>query len=236
MLTIIITLLVISAPFIWVGYKHLRNADKAEKIYREAKVKFENECNRLGICRDNQFSDMYTASFIRCDDTKERIAVYAGQSNRFAVIPYRDFWMILNGANIGMVSTSGNTQYVTNHIGETSVTTKYATPQVYASVTGYRPKIITFCDGETNIDPGYVFDSTGKIGKFRMEKTKMFCEIADSGMGKIRTYADITWKKYKNHTYKKGEPGQSYLEWKKEWDARKRALANKPDPYGSHSI
>ena len=208
MLTFIITLLVISAPFIWVGYKHLRNADKAEKIYREAKDKFENECKRLGICRDNQFSDMYTASFIRCDDTKERIAVYAGQSNRFAVIPYREYGMILCSFSGGVTSAAGNTQYVTTSIGGTSITTKYSPSQASFYIAGYTPKILVFHDGVRSVaNPGYIFDSTGKIGKFRMEKTKTFCEVADSGMGKIGTYADITWKKYKNHTYKKDDPG-----------------------------
>ena len=64
----------------------------------------------------------------------------------------------------------------------------------------------------------------------------MFCEVANHGMECINFYASSIDYKYRKHIYKKGEPGQSYLEWKKEWDARERALANKPDPYGSHSI
>ena len=232
MQTIIITLLVISAPFVWVWYKHRHNAKEAEKIYWEAKDKFENECKRLSIRRDNQFSDMYTASFIRCDDTKERIAVYAGQSNRFAVIPYRDYGMILCSISSGAISASGNTQYVTTSIGGTSITTKYSPSQARIYIAGYTPEILVLRDGVRSVEnPGYVFDSTGKIGKSRMGKTKMFCEAVNHGMQKISIYANV-----KNGKLTDWSPGQNYLEWKKEWDARERALANKPDPYGSHSI
>lgn len=232
MQTIIISLLVVLAPFVWVWYKQRRNAKEAEKIYWEAKDKFENECKRLGVRRDNQFSDMYTASFIRCDDAKERIAVYAGQSNRFAVIPYRDYGMILCSFSGGVISASGSTQYVTTSIGGTSITTKYSPSQASFYIAGYTPEILVFRDGVRSVeDPGYVFDSTGKIGKSRMEKTKMFCEVVNHGMKKISIYANV-----KNGKLTDWSPGQNYLEWGKEWDARERALANKPDPYGSHSI
>ena len=235
--TIIITLLVISAPFVWVWYKHWNNAKEAEKIYWYAKIKFEDECGRLDIRSDKQFSDMYTASFIRCDDTKESIAVYAGQSNRFAVIPYRDLGMVLCSSNGGVVPVSGNTQYITTTIGSASITTEYSPSQAHFYVTGYTPEILilrngVMCDGI----PGFIFDPTGKIGKSRIEKTNRFCENANSGMECKKFYASSINYKYKKHIYKKGEPGQSYLEWKKEWDERERALANKPDPYGSHSI
>ena len=234
--TIIITLLVISAPFVWVWYKHWNNAKEAEKIYWYAKIKFEDECKRLDIRNDNQFSDMYTASFIRCDDTKERIAVYAGQSNRFAVIPYRDYFAIFNGSKMGGVETSGNEQYVTTHIGNTAVSTRYTQPKVINYIIGYQPRIEVYCDkASTENITGYIFDSTGNIGK-RMEKTKQFCEIAHGGMELIGDYANHTVIMYQYGTYKKDNPGPNYLEWKKSHDEWKRAQANKPDPYGSHSI
>ena len=50
-------------------------------------------------------------------------------------------------------------------------------------------------------------------------------------MKKISIYANVKYGKLTDWS-----PGQNYLEWGKEWDARERALANKPDPYGSHSI
>lgn len=236
MLTFIISLLVISAPFIWVWYKHWHNAKEAEKIYWYAKIKFEDECRRLGIRNDKQFSDMYTSSFIRCDDTKESIAVYAGQSNRFAVIPYRDYFAIFNGSKMGGVETSGNEQYVTTHIGNTAVSTRYTQPKVINYIIGYQPRIEVYCDkASTENITGYIFDSTGNIGR-RMGKTKQFCEKAHDGMEHIHSYACRMVLDYKCGIYKKDDPGQSYLEWKKSHDEWERAQANKPDPYGSHSI
>lgn len=237
MQTIIITLLVISAPFVWVWYKHWHNAKEAEKIYWYAKIKFEDECRRLGIRNDKQFSDMYTSSFIRCDDTKESIAVYAGQSNRFAVIPYRDFWMILSSTKGGIVSTSENTQYGTNHIGGTSITTEYTTPKTYTYITGYTPEIRVYCGKTTNdTTTGYIFDSTGNIGGSRMRKTEKFCKEVDAAMDSICSYAYQTMSQSDWRKYKKEDPRKNYLEWKKSHDEWKRAQANKPDSYGSHSI
>ena len=179
---------------------------------------------------------MYTASFIRCDDTKESIAVYAGQSNRFAVIPYRDYFAIFNGSKMGGVETSGNEQYVTTHIGNTAVSTRYTQPKVINYIIGYQPRIEVYCDkASTENITGYIFDSTGNIGK-RMEKTKQFCEIAHDGMGLIASYAYHTVLDYECGRYKKNDLGQNYLEWKKSHDEWERAQANKPEPYGSHSI
>ena len=130
---------ILFGPFFLIDYKHWRNARAAEKIFHEAKPKFIQECKRLGIRADLEFCDLYTSSFIRCDHVTERIAVYAGKTNRFAIIPYKDYFMMWSGPKVGGTIPAGNDHYVTTQIGNTSVTTEYKSQSGFY-IGGYTPK------------------------------------------------------------------------------------------------
>ena len=219
-------------PFFLIDYKHWRNARAAEKIFNEAKPKFIQECKRLGIRADLQFCDLYTASFIRCDHVTERIAVYAGKTNRFAIIPYTNYFTILSGAKVGGTIPAGNDHYVTTKIGNTSVTTEYKAQSGFY-IGGYAPEIHVIDEPKKGLGyVGYCFDSTDKIGYRRMQCTKKFCDEAKEKMRPIFSYS--YWPS--NYTRKEDGSHISFLEWKANRERRAIERANEPDKFGTHSI
>ena len=173
---------ILFGPFFLIDYKHWRNARAAEKIFNEAKPKFIQECKRLSIRADLQFCDLYTASFIRCDHVTERIAVYAGKTNRFAIIPYKDYFSIRSGPQIGGTIPAGNDHYVTTKVGNTSVTTEHKSQESFY-IGGYRPEMYTcFNPKACACANKFTFDATDKIGYRRFQLTKKFCEEANTEM------------------------------------------------------
>lgn len=221
---------------LWFLIKNWRNARADTQIYNDARIKFDQECARLGIRADLNFSDVYTSSFIRCDDEKERIAVYAGKTNRFAIIPYRDYFRVCCGAALTGAKSSENSSYVTTSIGSTSITTEYKPPaQTSVYVTGYKPEIRVYYS-PTNYGSGFVFDSTSDIGYSRAKETKRFCEQANKAMDLISSYAYQTTTSYRTHKYNKNNPEPSFFEWREEHRKYELAMRNKPDQYNSHPI
>ena len=220
----------VALPFLWPVYKHWRTAKEMVPIHDKAQDDFRRECDRLGIQCTKEFSDVYSTSFIRCDDKSERIAVYAGRSNRFSVIPYSDFFSLYPDAwfkdPTPLKGRSSRTQYVTTRIGNTSVTTKYdGITGFSARVDGYKPTITPIRNGVVcHYSPAFIFDMTESVGSSRIKKTKEFCELVDKEMGYICTYAF------------NAAPGQTYAEWKKADDELVRARANRPDPYGNYHL
>lgn len=216
--------LLVALPFLWPVYKHWRTAKEMIPIHDKSQEDFHRECDRLGIRCTKEFSDVYSTSFIRCDDKSERIAVYAGRSNRFSVIPYTDYFMISPGIDMkGGVVTSPS-QYVTTQIGKTSVTTKYGGEKLLAyRICAYEPRILT-SEKVKRPGPAFVFDKTENVGERRLKKTKEFCETANAQMRYIKYYAYGS------------KPNQTYAEWKKADDELARARASRPDPYGNYHL
>ena len=219
-------------PFFLIDYKHWRNARAAEKIFHEAKPKFIQECKRLGIRADLQFCDLYTASFIRCDHVTERIAVYAGKTNRFAIIPYKDYAGIWAGPSISGSNSSSNNHYVTTQIGGTSVTTEHKA-QNTCYIAGYTPEIKVFSDfKKIAVCTGYTLDGTDVIGYRRFQQTKNFCEEAEKKMESISDYACLI-----SYSPRKNDGScMNFLEWRADRERRAIERANTPDKYGTHSL
>lgn len=221
---------------LWFLIKNWRNAHADTQIYNDARIKFDQECARLGIRADLNFSDVYTSSFIRCDDETERIAVYAGKTNRFAIIPYRDYFMVSNSMVATGARSSGSSHYVTTNIGNTSVTTEYkSSPQNTIMIAGYKPRISVRYSSKSQ-GTGFIFDCTSDIGYFRAKETEKFCEQVDKAMDYIRWYADETTTAYEYHKYNKNNPAPSFLEWREEHRKYELAKRNKPDQYNSRPI
>lgn len=219
-------------PFFLIDYKHWRNARAAEKIFNEAKPKFIQECKRLGIRADLQFCDLYTASFIRCDHATERIAVYAGKTNRFAIIPYKDYAWIWEGPTISGSNSSSNNHYVTTQIGGTSVTTEYKAQNI-CYITGYRPTIkVRDASAVSVTHTGYCFDGTDVIGYRRFQQTKKFCEKVDKEMKAIGHYSyQVPYSRRK-----KDGSRMNFLEWKVEDEKFQARRANESDKYGARAL
>ena len=214
----------VALPFLWPVYKHWRTAKEMVPIHDKAQEAFRKECDRLGIRCTKEFSDVYSTSFIRWDDKSECIAVYAGRSNRFSVIPYTDYFMVLPGIHLKGGTITTPSQYVTTQIGKTSVTTKYGGEKVFAyRACAYEPQILT-SEKVQRPGPAFVFDKTEDVGERRLKKTKEFCETANAQMRYIKQYA------YES------KPNQSYAEWKKIHDAQVFARKNEPDPYGNYHL
>ena len=223
---------ILFGPFFLIDYKHWRNARAAEKIFHEAKPKFEQECERLGIRADLEFCDLYTSSFIRCDHVTERIAVYAGKTNRFAIIPYKDYFAVIKGVQVGGEIPAGNGHYVTTQIGNTSVTTEYKS-QGGVYIGGYTPEIHVIEDSKPGSGhAGFHFDGTDVIGYRRFQLTKNFCEEVRKGMDSIGSYAF----QFPYPPYKENDPRTNFLRWCADRERRAIEQANKPDKYGTHSI
>lgn len=221
---------------LWFLIKNWRNARADTQIYNDARIKFDWECARLGIRADLNFSDVYTSSFIRCDDETERIAVYAGKTNRFAIIPYKEYSSIYNNMTISGTRSSGSSHYVTTNIGNTSVTTEYkAPPQNTIMITGYKPEIFVRHSSKGE-GTGFVFDGTGDIGYFRAKETKRFCEAVHEAMDLVSYYSYKITAGYEYHKYNKNNPAPSFLEWREEHRKYELAMRNKPDQYNSHPI
>lgn len=222
--------LLVALPFLWPVYKHWRTAKEMIPIHDKAQEAFHKECDRLGIQCTKEFSDVYSTSFIRWDDKSERIAVYAGRSNRFSVIPYNKFFRFYARAcfknSKPVRGIYSKTQYVTTHIGNTSVTTKYdGIAGVGSRVDGYKPAITPISNGVScYFAPAFIFDETENVGASRIKKTEEFCELVNKEMDHIHTYAF------------NAAPGQTYAEWKKIHDELARARANRPDPYGNYHL
>lgn len=224
---------------LWFLIKNWRNARADTQIYNDARIKFDQECARLGIRADLNFSDVYTSSFIRCDDETERIAVYAGKTNRFAIIPYREYFSIFNGMTISGTKSSEGSKYVTTNIGSTSVTTEYKAPaQAAIYITGYKPRISVFHNLRStgSYGTGFVFDGTSDIGYFRAKETKRFCEEVHKAMELIGDYAYQTIFFYGRHNRNKEYLAPNFLEWREEDRKSKLARLNRTDHYNSRPI
>lgn len=221
---------------LWFLIKNWRNARADTQIYNAARIKFDQECDRLGIRADLNFSDVYTSSFIRCDDETERIAVYAGKTNRFAIIPYRDYFMVTDSMVAAGTISSGSSHYVTTNIGRTSVATEYkSSPQNTIMIAGYKPEIFVRYSSKSQ-GSEFVFDCTGDIGYRRAKETKRFCNEAHAAMVPIRDYSHEITAGYEYHKYNKNNPAPSFLEWREEQRKYELAKRNKPDQYNSHPI